>query len=208
VIESTVCPDGAGRLDEAAALLQGEEGKPLPDSARLLFLRDSNAGLRIPRGDPEGGLAETLDAGRRYDADGSRNPAFSSWRSQAALVLHGLGQQDEARRLAGEEVEVARTWALRWRSAPRCVSRCGRRRDGVAMLEEAVEVLSGSPTKLEHARRAPSWEAPFTASTAARRRASSFDVRSNSQRSAGQRRWSSARRASSLPPAHALAASP
>jgi DNA-binding CsgD family transcriptional regulator len=144
-----------GKLEEAAAVLsRAEDRQPLPDSARLLYLRDSGARLRIARGDLAGGVAEMLDAGRRYDAVGSRNPAFIAWRSQAALGLLGLGERDEARRLADDEVELARIWG-----APRALGAAlraaGLTEDGdrgLALLEEAVQVLGPSPAKLEHAK--------------------------------------------------------
>src|SRR5919197_1133366 len=100
-----------GELDEAAgALARAEFGESLPDSARLLYLRDSSARLRLLRGDLDAGLAEMLDAGRRFESVGSRNPAYIAWRSPAALALHQLGERDEARRLAAEELELARAW--------------------------------------------------------------------------------------------------
>src|SRR6266536_1170860 len=84
-----------GRLDEAGdALARAGFGESLPDSARLLYLRDSSARLRILRGDLAGGLAEMLEAGRRFESVGSRNPAFIAWRSPAALALLQLGRPD------------------------------------------------------------------------------------------------------------------
>ena len=144
-----------GRLDDAASVLShAAQGATLSDGARQLFLADSGARLRILRGDLAGGSAELLDAGRRFDAVGSRNPAFIAWRSPAALALHRLGKQVEARRLAGEEVELARSWG-----APRALGAalrsCGLiegRGRGLALLDEAVEVLSDSPARLEHAK--------------------------------------------------------
>jgi DNA-binding CsgD family transcriptional regulator len=77
-----------------------------------------------------------------------------AWRSQAALALLQLGEHDEARRLVGEELELARTWG-----APRALGAALRvaglvegGRQGLALLEEAVEVLAASPAKLEHAK--------------------------------------------------------
>jgi DNA-binding CsgD family transcriptional regulator len=144
-----------GKLDEAeAALARADLGDALPDSARLLYLRDSSARLRLLRGDLNGGLAEMLDAGRRFESVGSRNPAYIAWRSPAALALHQLGEQDEARRLAGEELELARAWG-----APRALGAALRAAGlteggdhGLALLEEAVQVLGDSPAKLEHAK--------------------------------------------------------
>jgi DNA-binding CsgD family transcriptional regulator len=144
-----------GKLDDAAAAVaRAGVGEALPDSARLLYLRDSSARLRILRGDLAGGLDDMLNAGRRFESVGSRNPAFIAWRSPAALALLQLGQQDEARRLAAEELELARTWG-----APRALGAALRAAGlveggerGLALLEEAVQVLSRSPAKLEHAK--------------------------------------------------------
>lgn len=144
-----------GRLDDAtAALAHAGLGESLPESARLLFLGDSRARLRLLRGDLSGGVEELLDAGSRFEAVGSRNPAFIAWRSPAALGLRQLGDEDEASRLIGEELELARTWG-----APRALGAALRAAGlieggerGLVLLEEAVDVLSGSPARLEHAK--------------------------------------------------------
>jgi DNA-binding CsgD family transcriptional regulator/tetratricopeptide (TPR) repeat protein len=144
-----------GRLDDAAAALaRAGGGEPLPDSASLLYLGDSSARLRILRGDLAGGLEDMLQAGRRFESVGSRNPAFIAWRSPAAVVLLQLGEQEEARRLAAEELELARIWG-----APRALGAALRAAGLVeggaprlALLEQAVQVLSDSPAKLEHAK--------------------------------------------------------
>ena len=106
------------------------------------------------RGDLAGGLAETLDIGRVFEEAGGRNPAMIAWRSHAALALLQLGTQNEARRLAREELELARTWG-----APRALGAALRVAglveggdEGLALLEKAVEVLADSPAKLEHAK--------------------------------------------------------
>ena len=144
-----------GDLDgAAAALARVGSGESLAESARLLYLRDSSARLRILRGDPAGGVEDMLAAGRRFEAVGSRNPAFIAWRSPAALALLQLGEEDEARRLATEELALARAWG-----APRALGAALRAAglaeggtSGRALLEEAVEVLSSSPARLEHAK--------------------------------------------------------
>ena len=143
-----------GKLEEAAAVLARVGPDPLPDSATLLFLRDSRARLRLLRGDLAGGVEETLEVGRRFEAVGGRNPAVLAWRSQAALALLQLGERDEARRLAAEELELARTWG-----APRALGAALRAaglveggEHGLALLQEAVDVLADSPAKLEHAK--------------------------------------------------------
>jgi DNA-binding CsgD family transcriptional regulator/tetratricopeptide (TPR) repeat protein len=144
-----------GKLDDAAAALgRFSPGESLPDTARLLYLADSSARLRILRGDVAGGLGEMLDAGHRFESVGSRNPAFIAWRSPAALALQQLGDQDEAHRLAWEELDLARRWG-----APRALGAALRAaglieggKRGLGLLEEAVSVLNESPARLEHAK--------------------------------------------------------
>jgi DNA-binding CsgD family transcriptional regulator/tetratricopeptide (TPR) repeat protein len=144
-----------GRLDEAAAALETGGRDELDFEGEPVYpLRGSRARLRILRGDIAGGLEELLEAGRRFEATGARNPAFMAWRSHSALALLMLGRRDEARRLAFEELGFARTWG-----APRALGASLRAAgiaegggDGLVLLEEAVEVLSDSPAKLEHAK--------------------------------------------------------
>ncbi len=144
-----------GKLDDAAAALdRAGFGGSLPGRAHPLLFLDSHARLRLLRGDLAGGLEELLDAGRRFEAVGGRNPAFMAWRSQAGLTLLRLGEQGEAHRLVGEELEFARTWG-----APRALGAALRAAGlveggerGLALLEEAAQVLRGSPAKLEHAK--------------------------------------------------------
>jgi DNA-binding CsgD family transcriptional regulator len=143
-----------GKLDEAAAALARAGVDESFDSASTLYLPDSRARMRLLRGDLAGGLEQMLEAGRRFEELGGRNPAFLAWRSQAALALLQLGKQDEAWPLASEELELARIWG-----APRALGAALRvaglvegGQQGLAYLGEAVEVLADSPAKLEHAK--------------------------------------------------------
>jgi DNA-binding CsgD family transcriptional regulator len=145
-----------GRLDEAADVsAEAGLGEPgLEDDAPTYTFRGSRARLLMLRGDVEAGLEELLDAGRRFESVGGRNPAFMPWRSEAALALLQLGRAEEAGPLAREELELARAWG-----APRALGAALRAaglveggKDGLTLLREAVEVLSDSPAKLEQAK--------------------------------------------------------
>ena len=114
----------------------------------------SRACLRVAAGDLHRGLAELLAAGRRELEWGAPNPAITPWRSSAALVCNRLGDLQEARRLASEEVSLARSFG-----APRCLGvalrAAGLVEQGglrVALLRDAVEVLEESDGVLELAR--------------------------------------------------------
>jgi DNA-binding CsgD family transcriptional regulator len=144
-----------GKVDAAAAVLArgGFEGDP--DTAHAHWFLDSKARLRMLSGDLEQGIAEMLEAGRRFEAVGGRNPAFMAWRSQAALGLLQMGERrEDAHQLAFEELELARIWG-----APRALGRALRAaglveggREGLGLLQEAVEVLDESPVRLELAK--------------------------------------------------------
>ena len=144
-----------GDLEGAAdALARVAAGEQFPDTVHLISFRTSRARLRILQGRTREGLTELLEVGRRFESIGGRNPAVYSWRSQAALALLELGEREDARRLAAEEVGLARQWA-----APRALGKALRTAGlveggeaGQALLREAVDVLEDSPAMLERAR--------------------------------------------------------
>jgi DNA-binding CsgD family transcriptional regulator len=125
----------------------------VPDTGHLHWFLHSRARLRILQGRVRDGLADLLELGRRFQALGGHNPAIIPWRSEAALALLQLGDRQQARRLAAEEVELAHRWA-----APRALGRALRAAglteggaDGLELLREATDVLGDSPALLEHA---------------------------------------------------------
>ena len=72
------------------------------------YLLNGRGRLRIARGDVEAGTADLLEVGRLQAAAGEPNPAVIDWRSQAALGLAHLGDTHGARRLADDELILAR----------------------------------------------------------------------------------------------------
>jgi DNA-binding CsgD family transcriptional regulator len=143
-----------GRVEEAAAVMSRGEGAAASEMLRADVFLDRRARLHIFTGDLAQGVEEMLDAGRRFEAVGGRNPAFMPWRSQAALALLQLERPEEAAALVEEELELARVWG-----APRALGAALRAaglvaggKRGLALLQEAVEVLSDSPAKLEQAK--------------------------------------------------------
>ena len=145
----------AGELDAAerelrahqanGVFLNGVESHPLSEVRALLW---------IAQGKTREGLDELLALPGTSEYWGGVNHLSWRWRSQAALAFAALGENDEARRLAAEDLQLARRWgaasgvgvALR---ASALVA------DGDAMvdgLREAVSVLRNSPARLEYAR--------------------------------------------------------
>ncbi|MEA2148121.1 MAG: hypothetical protein QOG59_3708, partial [Solirubrobacteraceae bacterium] len=141
-----------GDLNEALELVSVDVG---PEGAGVLthFLHTRGRVL-LAHGRPDAAVSALLDCGRRLEATGVRNPAVVPWRSAAAEALMAGGHRAQAGKLALEELELAR--AL---SAPRGIGialmaagRCHQGEDGQRLLSEALTVLAGSDSKLEHAR--------------------------------------------------------
>jgi DNA-binding CsgD family transcriptional regulator len=110
--------------------------------------------LALAQGHPERALEDLLECGRRQLAVPAPNPGVLAWRSEAALAAHRLGRVEQARELAREELELARTFG-----SPRAVGLSLRAAGLVApepeqldLLEQAVATLERSPAQLEHAR--------------------------------------------------------
>lgn len=111
------------------------------------------------RGEAREGLRRLLEVADRGATWGANNPAMLSWRSTAALLHHRLGEDAEARRLALEEVELARRFG-----APRAIGVALRAaglvtggHSGIELLREAVTELESSAAQLERARDRPQW---------------------------------------------------
>lgn len=146
-----------GGADEAAAIVdEGERWTPSgADSFMLAPLLRARATVAAARGDHGTALDEALALGEALGAFGHHNPAFSypSWRSLVAQAQFALGRVDAAVVTAEEDVEQARAWG-----APRPLGRALRvlgsirgGKKGLEEIREAVEVLDGSPARLEHA---------------------------------------------------------
>jgi DNA-binding CsgD family transcriptional regulator len=142
-----------GEADAAEAELHaadiGEEILPGPTSN---FFFEARALLELARRRNREALDDLLEFGRRDELWGVANPLASRWRSRASLAHLALGEVEEARALAAEDLERARRWG-----AARGVGlalRASALAEGapVDSLREAVDVLAGSPARLEHAR--------------------------------------------------------
>lgn len=99
-------------------------------------------------------LSHVHEFGRMLDRFGWRNPVLMPWRVWAVRLHSGLGDVPEARRLADEQRRLAAAWG-----APRAHGRALRMLGevtegarGVALLQDAVDVLESSSRPLELAR--------------------------------------------------------
>jgi DNA-binding CsgD family transcriptional regulator len=143
-----------GQLDEAEQLIAAAPLEQHEGRWDALVLRGSRGRLRLAQGDPRAALEDLLRVGEVLVSGGAINPAVMAWRSSAAIAHHALNNHDEALRLAGEEVAFARAFgaARALGIALRCRGIAAGGREGIALLEESVEVLDSSGAELEHAR--------------------------------------------------------
>lgn len=148
-----------GEPDAAADVLARHTGGAVDDSVLWGAALLSSCRIRAELGDLTGALAMLLAYGSHERDAGLGSPAISPWRTQAALIHAALGQQEEARQLATEELEAAYRWGT-----PRvigvalhCQGVVGGGAESRTLLAEAVTVLRQSPARLELARAQYAW---------------------------------------------------
>jgi DNA-binding CsgD family transcriptional regulator len=136
------------QLREQLRRLEGDE----PDSLPFETVLQARGAVLLELGEPRRALAELRELGRRNDA-WAPGAAVVQWRSGAVRALARLGELDEARRLAAEEVEIAeRFGAPRGIGVARLAAALVADGDRVEPLREAVEVLDSADAPLELAR--------------------------------------------------------
>lgn len=118
------------------------------------LVRHASGVLRAAAGNHQAAIEELQDCARDHPMFGGENPAFVPWRSAAALSLAELGRDEEARKLAADEVCRARSFGASHAIgvALRAKALVGPAQDRAEGLAEALGVLEHSPSRLEHAR--------------------------------------------------------
>jgi DNA-binding CsgD family transcriptional regulator len=145
-----------GEADEAARVIdEGDFREQLPlDQLHLVHFRLSRGRLLIETGSPARGVEELLRVGETARLFAHDNPSGVPWRGWAAEGLRRLDRNDEARALAVEELALARRWGdpNAIGASLRVLGLVEGGEEGIGRLQEAVDVLSGSEARLEHAR--------------------------------------------------------
>ncbi len=141
-----------GRIEDAARLLDETQPGEIDDPTLEPILRVERGRLLVAQGHHREALEQYLAAGEEAIGSGLVNPALNSWRADAAMVLSTLGAWDDAARLSGEHLRLARAFGatrslgigLRAAAAstPDLVER-------TVLLTEAVELLEPSLARLE-----------------------------------------------------------
>ena len=140
---------------EAADRVREESGIP-SQPLSIMAAIEAWACMRVvsARGDLREAADGLLQLGEALDRMCVATPSFISWRSDAASTLLRLGDREQARALASQELELARTFG-----APRPLGIALRTfglvdggDNGLELLREAEAVLRSSQAALEHAR--------------------------------------------------------
>jgi DNA-binding CsgD family transcriptional regulator len=143
-----------GELEEAQRMLEPLTADAEIGSLTAAVLRVSRGRLRVEQGRLAEGLEDFLAVGELATRTFVTCPSYLPWRSEAALAHLALGDGDAARRLAEEDLALARVFG-----APRALAVAMRTAGIVAggdagevLLREALESLSGVDAGLERAR--------------------------------------------------------
>ena len=142
-----------GKTAEAEKLVAAVSLDEIQIGHRIQFLYGRGR-LRFQTGAITDAVHDFLAAGEVSESITIPNPAFTHWRSEAALALRQLGRDHEARQLANQELELSRRWgaARTVGVSLRALALLDGGETGEAQLREALELLAASPARLEHAR--------------------------------------------------------
>jgi DNA-binding CsgD family transcriptional regulator/tetratricopeptide (TPR) repeat protein len=125
----------------------------MPDGWWFGPLVFSRARLRLAGGQPREALEDLMSFGGIAAKAGIR-PEYHPALSYVALTLEGVGDSDQAKAVAEQEVAGARAWGLPRRIgiALRTLGLLEGGERGLELLRESLSVLEPSPARLEHAR--------------------------------------------------------
>lgn len=139
-----------GELDQAEIVAATY---PLDDPPAIPYALRASASwakLLIARGQDAQALDLLTEIGSRFDSMGLVHPLMADWRGPAAIAAHRLQRDERAAELATAELELARR-AASSAAAGRALVTAGRiaeGREGLDLLEQAVDELSASESRL------------------------------------------------------------
>jgi DNA-binding CsgD family transcriptional regulator len=129
-------------------------GDVIPPGLATNDLLEARGLLHLARGRAREGLEDLIEFGTRDELWGGANPVASRWRSRASGALAAIGEGEEAKQMALDDLERAKRWgaASRMGVALRAVGLAEGGPSSVDRLRDAVELLAASPARLEQAR--------------------------------------------------------
>jgi DNA-binding CsgD family transcriptional regulator len=143
-----------GELDAAEQVLAPFEHEAESGSLIGSEVRFARGRLRVEQGRVAEGLEDFQGVGVQLTRASVTCPSYLPWRSEAALAQLVLGEDEQARRLAGEEVQLARAFGT-----PRALGVATRAAGVVAggdrgesLLREAIDAFEHGDACLERAR--------------------------------------------------------
>ncbi|MER7025446.1 MULTISPECIES: AAA family ATPase [Streptomyces] len=134
----------AGRLEEAEAAL-GTLAHGELRAADQFIAAATRAALRLAQHRWQEALADALMCGRLLPGTVA-NPLIAPWRPLAALAAHGLGDAEQAQRLADAELHLARRWGTP-HTLGLALTTAGIVHGDKAPLREAVEITRSTPAR-------------------------------------------------------------
>jgi DNA-binding CsgD family transcriptional regulator len=141
-----------GRVDDAAQALALGAERPA-SGFFAAWLHTAEGRVAAARGDHAAAHDHFLATGRCLRELMMVNPTVLPWRSEAALAAQRLGDEEEARALVAEELELAEAFG-----APRAIGVAGRAAGllergerAVDLQRSAMEILASSGARVEHA---------------------------------------------------------
>ncbi|WP_261570972.1 ATP-binding protein [Frankia gtarii] len=146
-----------GATEDAQALLTSRQlDGPVPlNMLAAHFFHVARGRLRLRQHRPQDALTDLRLCGDSLTTSGYTNPGFAHWRAEAALAHHALGEHDDARRLADEELARSRQFGAA-RALGIALRVAGLVTDDhhlrLERLRESVAVLETSQARLERAR--------------------------------------------------------
>ena len=140
-----------GRSENVPALLS-QFGDSVEKTSPLAgpVLLEQRGRLRLLQGRRSEALADLFAAGSRAEECEVDNPAVTSWRSEVAHILSEDGRDEDAFRIAEENLELARAYGAEWvvGSALHLLACVGEADERLDRLEEAVQLLDALPARL------------------------------------------------------------
>jgi DNA-binding CsgD family transcriptional regulator/predicted negative regulator of RcsB-dependent stress response len=142
-----------GELDAASDAVALADDPTIQENLGYTFLLDARGRLHVARGRSQEALSDFLAAGELSCRLLMPGPGMVPWRSGAARAAHAIGDADQARSLADDDLARARHVG-----APGMIGRAlhtlgliDATSNGVERLQEAADTLARSPAGLEHA---------------------------------------------------------
>jgi DNA-binding CsgD family transcriptional regulator len=141
-----------GNFDEAGAALEWAAlTATMPEGCVPGYLLFARGRLRIACGQTQTGIQDLVACGERMTAAGVTNPAVFPWRCEVADALAQLGQPEQARPYAAEQVTLARQWGAPGvlGAALRVTAILDTGAGGLHTIEESVALLRTADNKRE-----------------------------------------------------------